>query len=145
MATFRELAEVFDKLERTSSSSTLVTVLADFLSKLTPDEAKAYLLRRELAPPVAQLEFGMAQRMAVRAAADAYGAPEQRVERLLTTTGHLGTAAETLVAGKRGRAASILRVFEELRNVARTTGAGSQAQKCAKLARMLSGASARRA
>jgi hypothetical protein len=40
--------------------------------------------------------------------ADAYTLPDQRVERLLTTTGDLGTVAETLAATKRGPATSIL-------------------------------------
>jgi len=35
----RELAELFQNLERTSSSSTLVILLAEFLSRLNPDEA----------------------------------------------------------------------------------------------------------
>jgi len=47
MSAFRELAEVFQKLEHTSSKSALVAILAAFLSRLNPDEAKivAYLLR----------------------------------------------------------------------------------------------------
>ncbi len=144
MHAFRELAEVFQKLERTSSSLTLITVLAEFLSGLNPDEAKAvaYLLRGELAPAFESLEIGMAERMVVRAVADAYTVPQQRVERLLTTTGDLGTAAETLATTKRGRAASILYVFDELRNIARIAGKGSQAEKCKRVARVLSGASA---
>jgi hypothetical protein len=69
----------------------------------------------------------MAERMVVRAVVDAYTVPPQRVERLLTTTGDLGTGAETLAAAERGRAASILYVFDELRNTARIAGKGSQA------------------
>lgn len=110
MRAFRELAEVLQKLERTSSSSMLVALLAEFLSRLDPDEAKAvaHLLRGELAPPFEALEIGMAERMVVRAVADAYTVSERRVERLLATTGDLGTVAEILAAAKRGRAASIL-------------------------------------
>ena len=109
MRAFRELAEVLQKLERTSSSSMLVALLAEFLSRLDPDEAKAvaHLLRGELAPPFEALEIGMAERMVVRAVADAYTVSERRVERLLATTGDLGTVAEILAAAKRGRAASI--------------------------------------
>ena len=144
MQAFRQLAEVFQKLERTSSSLTLVTLLAEFLSRLNPNEARAvaYLLRGELAPPFASLEIGMAERMAVRAVADAYSVPQQRVERLLTTTGDLGTVAETLAGAKRGRAASILFIFDELRSIAGIVGKGSQAEKCKRLAWLLSSASA---
>ena len=143
MRAFRELAEVLQKLERTSSSSMLVALLAEFLSRLDPDEAKAvaHLLRGELAPPFEALEIGMAERMVVRAVADAYTVSERRVERLLATTGDLGTVAEILAAAKRGRAASILYVFDELRNIARIAGKGSQTEKRTRVARLLSGAS----
>ena len=143
MRAFREFAEVLQKLERTSSSSMLVALLAEFLSRLDPDEAKAvaHLLRGELAPPFEALEIGMAERMVVRAVADAYTVSEQRVERLLATTGDLGTVAEILAAAKRGRAASILYVFDELRNIARIAGKGSQTDKRTRVARLLSGTS----
>ena len=87
------------------------------------------------------LEIGMAERMVVRAVADAYTVSERRVERLLATTGDLGTVAEILAAAKRGRAASILYVFDELRNIARIAGKGSQTEKRTRVARLLSGAS----
>ena len=53
MRVFHELAEVFQKLEHTSSNLALVAILAAFLSRLNPDEAKAvvYLLRGEVAAP----------------------------------------------------------------------------------------------
>ena len=63
------------------------------------------------------------------------------MERLLATTGDLGTVAEILAAAKRGRAASILYVFDELRNIARIAGKGSQTEKRTRVARLLSGAS----
>ncbi len=143
MRAFRELAEVFQKLEHTSSNSALVSILAAFLSKLNPDEAKAvaYLLGGEVAAPFETQEIGMAERMAMRAVAEAYSVSEQRVERLLSTAGDLGTAAENLAGAKRGRAAAILHVFDQLKKIARISGKGSQHQKCARLAQLLFGAS----
>jgi len=59
---FRELAEVLQRLERTSSNNALIDTLAAFLSKLNPEEARAvaYLLRGEVAAPFAGQEIGMA-------------------------------------------------------------------------------------
>ncbi len=143
MHTFRELADVLGKLEQTSSNIALVATLAAFLSKLTPGEARAvaYLLRGELAAPFEALEFGIAERTAARAVANAYAVPEPRVEKLLASTGDLGTAAENLAGAKRGRAPAILHIFEQLRAIARISGKGSQQQKCARLAQLLSSAS----
>lgn len=69
MHTFSELADVCEKLERTSSSLAMVNTLAGFLSKLSPDEAKAvaYLLRGEITAPFEAREFGMGERMVARA------------------------------------------------------------------------------
>jgi len=144
MRAFTELAEVFQKLERTSSSSALVAILAAFLARLNPDEARvvAYLLRGEVAAPFEALEFGMAERMVARAMTVAYAVPEQRVAKLLAVVGDLGTAAEQLAGGRRGEASAILTVFDKLREVARVSGKGSQQLKCARLAQLLSGASA---
>jgi len=144
MRAFSELAEVFQKLEHTSSSSALVAILAAFLSRLNPDEAKAvaYLLRGEVAAPFESLELGMAERMVARAMKIAYAASEQRAAKLLAVAGDLGTAAERLAGAKPGGAKTILSVFSELREIAQTSGKGSQRLECAKLAQLLSGASA---
>jgi DNA ligase-1 len=130
MTPFRDLAEVFQRLERTSSNAALVSILAAFLSKLTPDEARAvaYLVRGEVAAPFAAREIGMAERMVMRAVAEAYAVPERRVERLLAITGDLGTVAEQLARSKRRRPKTILSIFEELRSIARISGEGSQQQ-----------------
>ncbi len=143
MILFRELTEVFQKLEQTSSNSALVAILAAFLARLSPDEARAvaYLLRGEVAAPFESREIGMAERMVVRAVADAYAVSQQCVEKLLATAGDLGTVAENLARGKRGRAISILHVFNELLKIAAISGKGSQEQKCARLAQLLSAAS----
>jgi DNA ligase 1 len=143
MILFRELAEVFDRLEHTSSSSALIAILAEFLSRLSPDEVKAvaYLLRGEVAAPFEAQEIGIAERIAVRAVADAYAMPVQRVDRILGTAGDLGTAAEQLAGAGRGRGVTILHVFGELQKIARVSGKGSQQQKCAELARLLSAGS----
>lgn len=139
MRAFRELAETFGKLERTSSSTALVATLAAFLSKLTPDEAKAvaHLVRGEVAAPYDTMEIGMAERTAVRAVADAYGLTPQRVDRLLAAAGDLGTAAENLARGRRGRVFSILHVFDELRKIAAISGKGSQQRRHARLVQLL--------
>ena len=78
----------------------------------------------------------------MRAVADAYNVSLQRVQRLLASTGDLGTAAETLSAAKRGRAISILYVFDKLRKIAGIAGEGSQSEKCTKLGQLLSAVSA---
>jgi len=139
MRTFRELTATFQKLERTASNSALVAALAAFLAKLNPDEAKAvaYLVRGEVAAPFAAREIGMAERLVMRTVADAYAVSQNRVEKLLAASGDLGTVAENLAGGRRGRGISILAVFGQLQKIAGISGAGSQQQKRVKLGQLL--------
>jgi DNA ligase 1 len=143
MTSFRELAEVFQRLEHTSSNTALINILATFLSRLTPNEARAvaYLIRGEVAAPFESLEIGMAEHMALRAVAEAYGTSEQRLEKLLAKAGDLGTVAQGLAAGKRSHAIMILHVFGQLQKIAQISGKGSQQEKSAALAQLLSRAS----
>jgi DNA ligase 1 len=73
--------------------------------------------------------------------ADAYGTSEQRLKKLLAKAGDLGTAAQSLAGGKRGHPITILSVFGQLRKIARISGKNSQQKKCARLTKLLSGAS----
>jgi DNA ligase-1 len=74
---FATLAETFEQLERTSSSSRMVDILAGFLSRVSPQEARvaAYLLHGRVAPDYEGIELGMADRLVLRALAVATGVP----------------------------------------------------------------------
>lgn len=137
---FKEFAAVCQKLERMSSSMAMVAALSAFLSKLSPDEAKAvaYLFAGEIAAPFEVAEFGMAERMIVRSLVQAYAVPEQRVEELLATTGDLGTVAQCMAGTQRGRFRGILQVFNQLEQIACVSCKGSQKEKSSRLARLLS-------
>lgn len=139
MISFRDLAEVFQELERTSSSSSLIAILAAFLSRLDPEEAKAvaYLLRGEVAPPFASREFGMAERMVIGAVAQAYATPLQQVDKLAARLGDIGTVAEKLARNNRKPLVAIASVFAQLREITDISGKGSQELKRRSLAQLL--------
>ncbi|MGZ6220003.1 MAG: hypothetical protein ACXWMV_08395, partial [Syntrophales bacterium] len=142
-AFFRELAKTFEKLETTSSNLKIIDILATFLPKLTPEEVRmtAHVLRGEIAPSYEALEFGVAEKMAIRAIAKASDVSTDRVERLFARSGDLGLVAEQLEKGQKGEGLTIRQVFEELRNISLTTGPGSQAEKLRRLADLLSSSS----
>ncbi|MGZ3559030.1 MAG: ATP-dependent DNA ligase [Thermodesulfobacteriota bacterium] len=141
---FRELARTFEEIEATSSNLKIIDILATFLPKLTPDEMRmtAHLLRGEIAPSYEALEFGVAQKMAIRAIAKAFDVSIDRVERLFAKSGDLGLVAESLGKDRKGRGLTIRQVFEELREIALTRGRGSQAGKLSRLSDLLSSSSA---
>jgi DNA ligase 1 len=144
MATaFKELARVFQELEETSSSTTMIDILARFLPKLSAREAKlaAYLLSGKVGPSFAAPEFGMAEKMIARAIAQAFEVPVTRVTKAAVRTGDLGAVAEQLAKG-RGRGASLEAVFHQLERIANTSGTGAQQTKIDGLSGLLRSTSA---
>lgn len=135
MISFRDLAEVFQELEHTSSSSSLIAILAAFLLRLNPEEAKA------VAPPFASREFGMAERMVIGAVAQAYATPLQQVDKLAARLGDAGTVAEKLARNNRKPLVAIASVFAQLREITDISGKGSQELKRRTLAQLLAKAS----
>jgi DNA ligase 1 len=139
---FKELAAVFEKLERTSSSAAMVGILARFLPILSPEEVKmtAYLLSGKVGPSFSTPEFGIAQVLAARAVAEACGVSSAKVRNMLIKLGDLGAVAALLI-GHRGARLSIACVFEVLRRIAYTKGPGAQKDKVETLVKLLRQAS----
>ena len=135
---FKDLAFVFEKLEQTSSNTAMIEILAKFLPQLSPQEAKitAYLLSGKVGPSFSAPEFGMAEKMIGRAAAQAFDIPLTRITRMAVKSGDLGAVAEQVAAG-RGASLSILAVFEQLTQIAHISGTGAQKDKIDKLAALL--------
>lgn len=135
---FKELARVFERLEQTSSSTTMIEILAHFLPQLSPQEARmtAYLLSGKVGPSFSAPEFGMAEKMIVRAVAQAFDVPPTRVMSLAVKLGDLGAVAERL-NNRRGAGLTIGDVFALLTQIPTTSGTGSQQGKIDRLARLL--------
>jgi DNA ligase 1 len=139
---FKDLARTFGRLEATASITSMVETLAEFLKRLSAEQARAtaYLLQGGVAPPFKPIEFGMAERMVARSMAQAYGRSERQIERFLARSGDLGLVAEAYAEGQ-GAGFSINRIFDQLKAIAETVGAGSQRKKIEALARLLTAVS----
>lgn len=112
---------VFEKLEQTSSSIAMVDVLARLLPKLSPQEVKmtAYLLSGKVGASFSAPEFGMGEKMVVRAVARSCGLPAAKIQNRFAKSGDLGEVTAASLA-HRGSGMSIGRVFETLRDIAHT-------------------------
>ena len=137
-APFSRLARTFDELERTSSSTAMIGILARFLPKLPSADVgyTAHLLSGSVGPSFSAPEFGMAGKMVARAVAQACNVPAERVQRLAVQSGDLGDVAERLSSGRRS-GLTIAAVFVSLTRIARVAGAGAQAAKRDQLAALL--------
>jgi DNA ligase-1 len=137
---FNELARLYEKLEKTSSYNTMREILSTFFKHVSKDEIKqvSYLTLGSIASHFADVNLGMAEKMVVKAIAQAGKQKEEIVFRQYKKTGDIGITAENH-AGKGGL--SVKTVFETLHKITRATGTGSQDKKITLLAGLLKQAS----
>ncbi len=137
---FNELARLYEKLEKTSSYNTMREILSTFFKHVSKDEIKqvSYLTLGSIASHFADVNLGMAEKMVVKAIAQAGRQKEEIVFRQYKKTGDIGITAENY-AGKGGL--SVKTVFETFHKIVLATGTGSQDKKIALLAGLLKQAS----
>ncbi|CDF30898.1 dNA ligase 2 [Methanoculleus sp. CAG:1088] len=144
MMQFGDLAEVFDRLEKTSSRLEMTDMLAEFFRSVKPEEIRKtiYLSVGRLHPDFVPLELGMADKLVLKAIASVSGRRSEEVEDLWTKTGDPGEVAEMLIAKKKqmtlfSEPLSFQNVIEGLTAIENASGKDSQDKKMKLLARML--------
>lgn len=132
---FAQLASYFEKLEHTASRNEMTVLLSDLFTKTPPDIIGkiCYLLQGRVVPLYTSLEFGMADKMVIRAIAQALGTDVTRVTDVFKKKGDLGETAESLKKAGVGHDLNIRDVFATLYALAKSSGAGSQEQKITQL------------
>jgi len=143
--TFSELSKQFQKLEHTASRNAMTEMLASLFGKTGISEIGqiCYLLQGRVAPMYEAPEFGVAEKLIIRAVAHAAGVGEQAVLGAFQRTGDLGNAAEQTLHdhGKRGvpggHHESVAVVFNTLERIATASGVGSQEKKITLLSGIL--------
>lgn len=134
------LAETYAQVEQTSSRLETTALLSELFRK-TPSSLigrVTYLTQGRLHPDFEGVEIGVAEKLAVRAVAQATGTDPQVVARQLSREGDLGTVAEKLLSHrKHSPTLTVDEVYETLDRAARTTGPGAQATKLELIAKLL--------
>lgn len=140
--TFSDLAKYLERLESTPSRNTMTEILADLFHHARPQEIGeiCYLLQGRTVPLYEAVEFGIADKLMIRAIALAYSADESTVLHSFKKFGDLGAAAESLHHGKGMLIVSD--VYKKLDTLARIGGEGSQEKKIGLLADLLKGVDA---
>jgi DNA ligase 1 len=138
MARFKELAELFEELEKITAHKEIVRKLAGFFRGLKGDEVKdsAYLFLGSIGPAFENTTLGIKDRLAVRAIAGAYRLSEEDVNGMYARAGDLGDVAFEL-SEKREASLTIDEVFERLRQIKEASGKGSQEEKTGLLSDIL--------
>ncbi len=131
---FHELAKYLEILEKETSRNAKTQVLAKlFLHASSKDIGDiCYLLQGRVAPLYEPLEFGIADKMMLKAISIALKMEQVAVQKEFKTIGDLGKAAERLmlkVTDAKVSRLSVNEVFGKLKKLAETTGIGSQEGK----------------
>ncbi len=138
--TFRELSEYFYRLEQITSRLEMADILRDLLERAKAEEIDkvVYLTLGELMPAFRGVEFGVSEKLMMEALSKASGVKVKQVEALYKQKGDLGETAQEIISWQ-GRGLSLVRVYEELLDVARTRGTLDKVMKLINLLKGLSG------
>ncbi|HEY6276642.1 MAG TPA: ATP-dependent DNA ligase [Streptosporangiaceae bacterium] len=139
---YEVVAEAYRDLERTGGRLALTGRLAALLAA-TPAgllPVVCYLCQGLIAPEFAGVDLGLAEKLAVRAVANATGTGPGQVAASVRETGDLGAAAEqllTVTAVGRSASLQVTAVVGTLHRIAEAKGQGSQGRKLELLAGLL--------
>ncbi|RJR29452.1 ATP-dependent DNA ligase [Candidatus Microgenomates bacterium] len=133
-----ELADYLNRLESTSSRIEITKILSELFDHSTKNEIKIIvnMLLGRLAPSYENIVFNLADKMVIRALAEAYDRPLVEIVSEYKKHGDLGTVAQ-LFAVPSDASVEIKIVFEKLRALAQDEGEGSQERKISSLAELL--------
>jgi len=141
---FRELAEVFGRLQLSTGRLNAVRVVAGLFGRAGLDELEpiVYLLQGQLRPAYEGIELGVGERLLLRVVARVSGTTESSVAKQYKRMGDLGLVMESLSKASPRRALSIRQAHAALLEVARASGAGAVERKTRLLVELLQRATA---
>ena len=146
------VADAYEKIEATTKRLEMTDYLVEFLKKTPKDviDKVAYLTQGKLYPDFVGIEIGVAEKLAIRAAARATGRSEKEIEENMKKTGDLGETTQKFLEKKTQvtffqETLTVEKVYDTFDKMAKSTGAGSMDQKINLLAGLLSNATPKEA
>ncbi len=142
---FGELAEYLERLATTTLRNEMMEVLSELLTTVDEHEVKqtVYLVLGRLRPKYEKLEFNLAEKMVVRAIAQAVAKSIDQVDDQYKKIGDLGE----VVVDYRGKSSdhslsqgselTVEQVYEEMVKIASDSGQGSHERKVTRLAKLI--------
>ena len=139
---FNELAIYFDRISKNSSRLEITRILAELFRKLTPEEIEkvVYLLQGRVRPAYEGIDFGMAEKMIVRAAINAMNLEKSYFEKEFKRLGDLGETLEHFkkqYSSFEEREMKVTEVYDVFYKLATAGGTGSQDVKISLLSLLI--------
>jgi len=142
---FSEFSKYLQRLETTPLRNEMVKILAELFNRAGKDEIDkiSYLLTGRVTAKYKSVEFGLGERMIIKAIGEAYCTTTVEVTREFKKLGDLGKVAEKLSGAprlelfdKEKKKKDIGYVYDELLKLTKVGGEGSQDEKIRILARL---------
>ncbi|MBI4823262.1 MAG: ATP-dependent DNA ligase [Nitrospirae bacterium] len=142
---FLTLTGYLERLEATTKRLIMFEILSELFKEASSEDIDKiiYISQGILLPAFYGIEIGMSEKLLIRALSEAGDVSTKKVEELFSKSGDLGLTAESLIKGKGGL--TVKDVYEELMDIARTSGAGSVEKKIGLLSNLLKGVSSKEA
>jgi len=141
---FKRLSEYLTRIEQTKLRNEIMGILAELIRESESREVEQVinLVLGQLRPKFDRLEFNLAEKMVVRAIAEASGERVGEITKRYKTGGDLGEVIEKLKVKKtrldnKREDRGVGEVYEELEGIAEEIGQGSQERKVKRLAKLL--------
>lgn len=148
---YSQFIELYESLAKTSKRLEKTSILAEFLKKLKYQPSKfIYLLKGRTFPEYDPREFGISDKLTVKAIAKSSGIKESELIKKLRKIGDLGEIAEEALAKKRQSTLfhstlSAEKVFENLKKLVEIEGKGAVEKKLGLIAELLNSATGKEA
>ncbi len=139
---FLKLAQLYEHLEKITSGNSMRELIAKFFQITNTQEIKkvAYMTIGQISPQYCKINLGLADKMVLRAIAQASKQKIESVTKEYKQLGDAGLAAQKFV-GKKRHDLTITEVFDSLHKIAKSTGARSQEKKIDLLSELFENAS----
>ncbi len=139
---FSQLSKYFEEIEKNKSRLVITNLLSDLYKKLKPEEIEktVYLLQGRVVPAFEKIDFGMAEKMIIKAIVLALNLEKSY---FINEFGRLGDLGKTVEHFKKQYTSfdkkdlNILEVYESLYKLATASGEGSQEQKINTLSNLI--------
>lgn len=143
----KQFCKHLEQIELVSSRLAITEKLARLFSELSANEMAVvpYLLQGRVAPAFTGIEFGLAEKSVVKAAANAFNLDPKDVQKYVAQFGDLGQAIEKLRSEYTSlieKDISVLETFQQFVEISKRSGVGSQDAKSQILGSLLSEADA---
>ncbi|AKA49017.1 ATP-dependent DNA ligase [uncultured archaeon] len=132
---FNFVSQKFNELDKTTKRLEMTAILKELFLEADEDlKMLVYLILGKVAPDFEGIEFGMGNKLIINALSSVSGKSEKEISGMFARTGDVGSVARDITAVKKQKSLAseeltVKYVFNSLRKLADTSGAGSVKEK----------------